>query len=333
MGDLRVEVSRGDRVESAHQVSAAVVGPGGVEAFLAGAVEEPVFTRSAIKPFQAMPLVEDGVAEAYGLTEQELAVCCASHGGEPRHVEMAASILRRAGLGEEALACGPHDPLHGPTARALREKGSEPGRLHNNCSGKHAGMLALARFHGWPVRGYHEGGHPVQERVADTLGRWMDLDPGAIPRGVDGCGVVTFAVPVRSLALGFGRLAAAAGDTRSAAGQVLGAMGRHPFMVGGTGRLCTELAGITDGRVVAKVGAEGVYAGAIREPYLGLALKVRDGARRAAEVALLGLLAHLDLLRPEELDALAERVRPVVRNTRGESVGRIRPVVEGRRHG
>jgi L-asparaginase II len=326
MGIVKVEVTRGDRVESVHTVAAAILGADGAEIVAAGDVAGPVFTRSAIKPFQALPLVEDGVVERFGLTGAELALCCASHGGEREHVDAARSILRKAGLDESALACGPHAPFHGPSARALEAAGAEPGRIHNNCSGKHAGMLALARAHGWPAEGYHAPGHPVQERVAAVLGEWMDVEPASLPRGVDGCGVVTFAVPLRAVALGFARLAAA--PVGSAAARVLGAMGDHPHMVAGSGRLCTRLAEETGGSIVAKVGAEGVYTAALRVPEWGLALKVLDGARRAAEVALVGLLDHLDVLSAVARRALGPDLRPVVRNTRGETVGEMRVVVD-----
>jgi L-asparaginase II len=326
MGVVRVEVTRGEGIESEHAVAAAVMRPDGTEVLAAGDVTTAVFTRSAIKPFQALPLVEDAVAERFGITDRELALCCASHSGEPHHVEAARSILRRIGLDEADLACGPHEPFHEPSARALREAGEAPGRIHNNCSGKHAGMLALALAHDWPVGGYHTPDHPVQRRVGAVLGEWMDIDPATLGRGVDGCGVVTFAAPLRNVALGFARLAAAAPGSPGA--RVLDAMASNPDMVAGTGRLCTDVLEATGGRVVAKVGAEGVYTAALRDDGLGVALKVADGARRAAEVALLGVLDALGALTGDAREALSSALRPVVRNTRGDAVGEIRAVVD-----
>jgi L-asparaginase II len=288
-------------------------------------VATPVFARSAIKAFQAMPLVEEGVVERFGLTEEELALCCASHSGEPRHVEVAASILAKVGLDEHALACGPHDPFDDAATRALREAGRVPGRLHNNCSGKHAGMLALARFHGWPTDGYHRAGHPVQERMLREISRWAEVEPESVWTGVDGCGVVTFAVPLAALAGAFSRLIAA--EPGSPAARVADAMTGHPFLVGGTGRLCTRLMEVTRGRVLAKLGAEGVYGAASREGGVGVALKARDGARRAAEAALVGVLDALGLLRPEEAAALERWARQPLENTRGERVGEVRSAV------
>lgn len=321
---LRVEVVRGGRVESVHLVDAAVMPAQGAPVLAAGSVDRPVFTRSSIKPFQALPLVEDGAVERFGLTGEQLALCCASHGGEPRHVAVAQSILDRIGLGTEDLACGPHEPMSAGAARALRAAGGAPDRRHNNCSGKHAGMLALALVHGWPTRDYHRAGHPVQERVRAELARWTGLDGPTLPTAVDGCGVVTFALPVSALAGAFARLAGAATHPASGPARVLGAMTAHPYMVGGTERLCSRLMEVTDGRLVAKVGAEGVYGAAALDRGLGVAVKARDGARRAAEVALLWILDSLGLLGPDEVDALDRWARPVVRNTRDEVVGGIR---------
>lgn len=326
--DVRVEVHRSGRLESVHQVDVAVVDADGRVVASAGDPDGVVFARSAVKPFQALPLVQDGVADRFDLTEPELALCCASHSGEPRHVEVARSILARAGVEETALACGPHPPFSGSASRALMAAGEEPGRVHNNCSGKHGGMLALATAHGWPTEGYQQEGHPVQRRILEEIERWTGVDAGDIPTGVDGCGVVTFALPLTALALAFARLVRAAEAGSSPAGRVLGAMRREPWMVGGTNRLCTTLIETTGGRVVAKVGAEGVYGAAVRDHGWGIALKVRDGARRAAEVALLGVLEGLELLRPAEVRALENRLRPAVTNTRGEVVGGIRPVLE-----
>jgi L-asparaginase II len=358
MSGFRVEVTRAGTVESVHEIDLAVATAGGETALRIGETGHPVFTRSAIKPFQALPLLVDGAADRLGMTEPELALCCSSHSGQPEHVALARSILERAGVDQTALACGPHAPLHGGAAEALREKGEAPGRLHNNCSGKHAGMLALAVARGWPVAGYHRPDHPVQARVAAELARWARVAEADMPRGVDGCGVVTFALPLNAVAAAMARLVAAstawdptardaardaagdgAGDAgasgerssgadRLAAGRLIGAMRRHPFLVGGSDRLCTRLTEVTAGRVVAKVGAEGVYVAASLEDGRALALKVRDGARRAAETGLLGALAALDLVSAGELEALARWWRPVVLNTRGEMVGEVRAVVE-----
>lgn len=328
MGLARVEVRRGATVESRHVVSVAVADGTGVLRAAAGDPELVTFARSAIKPIQALPLVEDGAAERFGYGAMELALACASHSGEPYHVDVAHGMLRRIGLDEHALACGPHPPMHEPAAQALRDAGRAPTRIHNNCSGKHAGMLALARAHGWPLAGYHDADHPVQQRMLQELVRWSGVPPEEIMIATDGCGVATFALPLSGLARAFGAFAAAARRGEEGAASVVRAMTTYPGYVGGTNRLCSEVSRAAAGRIFAKVGAEGVYCAGVPGAELGIALKVEDGARRAAEPALLAVLHALGLLSDDEIGVLSRFAEPVVRNTRGERVGELRAVVE-----
>ncbi len=317
-------------VESRHRVAVAVVDAGGRLRARAGAATTVTYARSALKPIQALPLIEDGVAERFGLSARELALCCGSHGGELIHVEAAASILRKIGADETALVCGPHAPLHPAAAKALEAAGRLPRRLHNNCSGKHAGMLALARHHGWSMAGYEQAQHPLQQRVLDEVARWCGVPIDEIGTAVDGCGVITFALSLPALARSFALLAAGARRSAqpSAASAIVRAMTRCPEYVGGTERLCTELIRVTEGRVFAKVGAEGVYCAGVPGAELGIALKIEDGARRAAEPALLAVLRTLGLLAQEELGELGRFAEPDVVNTRGERVGRVRASLE-----
>ena len=319
-----VEVLRGARVESVHRVSVAVVDPAGAVRAHAGAAEQVVFARSAVKPLQAVPLVGDGAADRFGWGGAELALACASHSGETRHVEVARAMLGSLGLDEESLACGAHAPFNGAAAQALRERGESPSRLHNNCSGKHAGMLALAAAHGWPLRGYEETEHPVQLRMLQEMSRWTGIATERIDVAVDGCGVATFALPLHALALAFARLAISVRALDSAPARLVGAMTTHPELVGGTDRLCTELMRVTRGRIFAKVGAEGVYCAGVPGAELGVALKVEDGARRAAEPALLEVLRLLGLLTDEDMGLLEKYARPDIVNTRGDVVGSVR---------
>ena len=323
-----VEVWRGSTVESIHRVSVAVVDAGGRLRAGSGAPEQVTVARSAVKPIQALPLVTDGVADRYGFGDRELALCSASHSGEAWHVEGVRRMLDRIGVDEAALACGPHAPFHPPAAAALTRAGEAPGRVHNNCSGKHAGMLAIACFHGWPIAGYHRAEHPVQQRMLEEVARWTDVPADDIATGVDGCGVVTFGVPLDRLAGAFARLGAAAWKGGNGATRIVDAMRRCPEYVGGTDRLCTDLMRAVDGRVIAKTGAEGVYCAAVPGAGLGIALKVEDGARRASEPALIGVLRMLGLLMDEEVERLSRYAEPEIRNTRGESVGRVRAMIE-----
>ena len=319
-----VEVLRGLLVESRHRIHAAVVDAAGIVRASLGDPELVTFFRSAAKPFQALPLVSDGVIDRFGLTLEELAVCCGSHSGQDRHVAAALSVLEKIGMDSEALACGPHPPFDREARRSLVEQGLEPARVHNNCSGKHAGMLALARVHAWDPGGYQLPEHPVQARVLAEVARWVDLPLEAVALGTDGCGVVCYGMPLRSMALGYARLAQGARRGEREATYVVGSMTAYPQMVAGDGRLCTDLMRRTAGRVVAKVGAEGLYCAAIPGAELGIALKVEDGATRAMGPAILILLRQLDLISEEDLGALERHAYPELRNTRGEVVGQIR---------
>ncbi len=324
VAETTVEVWRGPMVESRHRVSVAVCDGSGQLRARCGDVDLNIYARSAIKPFQALPLVEDGVADQFNMNAAELALCCASHSGELRHVDAAQSLLRRIGADEEALACGPHAPYHEPSARALREAGQEPTRVHNNCSGKHAGMLALARAHGWPLHGYQSPEHPVQQRMLQEVSRWIGVPPEEIPTAVDGCGVVTFGGSLREFALGFARFASAARRADAGPARIVSAMTQNPEYVGGSGRFCTELMRAAAGRLFLKVGAEGVYLAGAPGAELGIAVKIEDGAQRAAEPALISVLRSLNLLTDDELSGLARFVEPILRNTRNEEVGVIR---------
>jgi L-asparaginase II len=319
-----VEVLRGPIVESRHPLHIAVMDAEGRLRAFAGDPEILTFFRSSAKPFQALPLVTDGAMDRFGLTLEELALCCGSHSGERRHVEGVLSIFRKIGLSDAALACGAHPPLHAESRRALREAGLEPGRVHNNCSGKHAGMMALARARGWEPGGYEKAEHPVQRRLMSETARWAGIPVEALALGIDGCGVVSFGLPLGAMALAYARLAAAARVGDRDATYIVGAMTAYPEMVAGEGRLCTDLMRRTSGRLFAKIGAEGVYCVGVPGAELGIALKVEDGASRAVGPGILGALGELDLISDEDLGALERHAYPEVRNTLGEVVGQIR---------
>ena len=320
MGEVAVEVVRGGRVESRHRVDACVVDAMGTVVLAAGPVDAPVYPRSAVKPFQALPLVESGAAEAFGVSDEELALACASHGGEPMHVERVAAWLARLGLQDSDLACGPHPPLNAAAAAAMIAEGRRPTRLHNNCSGKHTGMLAACLHQGWPTAGYARPDHPLQRTIARDLAELAGLPELAAP-GTDGCSLPAFVLPLRALALAASRLATVA---RPALGPIGRAMRAHPELVAGTGRLCTVLMGAAP-EIIAKTGAEGVFLAASPSAGLGIALKAEDGATRAAEVALLALLDQLGLIPEQAREPLAPFARPRLRDFNGVEVGEIRP--------
>jgi L-asparaginase II len=317
-----VEVLRGGRIESAHRGAGLVCDADGGVLVAFGDVERAVFPRSAVKPMQALALVESGAAD--GFSPQELALACASHSGEPAHVAGAAALLAKAGLDERALACGTHWPESATATRALARGQGEPGPLHNNCSGKHAGFLCLACSQNWPVEHYETAAHAVQRSVKAALEDVCGVRLDEADAGVDGCSIPAYALPLNSLARGFARLASGRGlapRRAEAARRLLAAMAAEPFYVAGTGRFDTRAMSLLEGRAMTKTGAEGVYCAAIPHLGLGIALKIDDGATRAAEVAVAALLARF-VETPQGFEALR---RPVLKNWRGSTVGGLRP--------
>ncbi len=324
MSDFRIESTRGALVESVHRVAVAVVDAAGRLVAEAGDPGLVTYWRSAAKPFQALPLLADGAAEHFGLGREELALACASHSSEPRHLAVARRLLQLAGNREDDLACGAHPPLGAAVAALVAREGIPLTPVWSNCSGKHAGMLALARHHGWPTAGYERAGHPVQERIANEVASWTGVQRDRIGYAVDGCTTVCFALPLAAMAAAYARFGVADGP----AATLRDAMTLEPFLVAGTARLCTDLMSAWPGGVVAKIGAEGVYSAAIPSLGLGVTLKVEDGEMRSASVALLGVLRSVlgrmaagDL---ERLAGLGRFAEPRIHNTRGEVTGTTR---------
>lgn len=290
IGPLRVESTRGEHVESVHQLSVAVVDSEGRLVARAGDPELTTFWRSAAKPFQAMPVVADGAADQFGFTPRELALTCASHSSEPVHLEVAEGMLKKIGLTERALACGIHPPLSPAVAEQVLRQGIVMTPKWSNCSGKHAGMLALARTHGWPIDGYEREGHPLQQRILAEVARWTDCTAESMCFGFDGCTVVCFGLPLSGMALAYARFSR---SDEPAAVRLREAMATFPELIAGQGRLETDLGHATRGAVIAKVGADGIYCAALPHPGLGITLKVHDGDMRSSGPALLAVLREL----------------------------------------
>ena len=324
-----VEVRRGPRIESVHRGVVAVADRAGRLRYRVGPVELGTFLRSSAKPFQALPLVESGGADALGLTDAELAVTCGSHSGEPAHLAAVRAILSKARLDERALQCGAHAPLDPATAEGLIRDGLAPLPVHNNCSGKHAGMLAASRHRDWPVDTYLRPDHPLQQEIAGVIAACCGTATDAIPVGIDGCGVPTFSVTLHQTARAFAVLV----DPRdlpegraAAVGRVTGAMRRHPLMVGGTGRLNTDLLARLGDRLVCKTGAEAIFGMGLLDRGWGMAIKVEDGNARALGVIAIEALNQLGVLMGADAESLASTHHPVVRNHHGRAVGELRPV-------
>jgi L-asparaginase II len=314
-----VRVWRGNVVESVHRASVAVAGPDGKLAASLGDPRLVTYLRSAAKPFQALPLVLTGAADALGLTPAELAIVAGSHGGEDRHVKAVEAILAKAGIAQEALRCGVHKPYHAPTA----ERTPEPTALHHNCSGKHAGMLLLAQHLGAPLERYIDPGSAGQRRIRRVLAEVCGLRVGQVRLGTDGCSAPNFAVPLSAAAVGFARLAAPERAPRhgEALRRVRDAMLAHPGMVAGLERFDTDLMQRFGGRVVGKSGAEGFEGLALPGQALGVAIKVEDGGQRAVPPVALRALRQLRVATKADEAALATHLQPALRNWAGLEVG------------
>ncbi len=319
-----VEVTRGDMVESRHRGAAAIVDHQGRVVSAWGDIQSPVYSRSALKPIQAIPLIESGAAERFDLGDAEIALACASHGGEPRHVEVVSAWLARIGLSVADLECGVQTPSHGPSAEALLLHGQKPTALNNNCSGKHTGFLSVAVHKGEKTKGYIRLEHPVQQRILGVLEQLTEMNLGPAPKGIDGCGIPVIGVPLGRLAFAFARMAKPATLPKpriAAIARIRKAMAAEPFMVAGSGRFCTRVMETLGERAVVKTGAEGVYIAILRDKGLGIALKITDGGTRASEVVLAALLQRCGVFDP----ALAPALAVPVLNRAGLKVGEIRP--------
>jgi L-asparaginase II len=313
-------VRRGDLVENVHRGRVAVCDQRGELVEAVGDAAGYAYARSSAKPFQAIPLVLSGVVDSLGLTGEELAVACASHSAEEPHLAAVRSILRKADLSEGDLQNGAHPPLYAPAAAELARSGEEPAAIHGNCSGKHAGMLALCVHEGWETESYRDPGHPLQRWILEIVSTICGLDRDDILLSGDGCGVPTFGLPLKNLATGFARLATGERlpeKLAEAAGRVRRVMREHPYMVAGTGRFDTAVMCGTD--LVCKSGAEAVYGAGSPEGW-GLALKISDGASRAVRPAALATLARRGVEVPDEPES-----RPV-RDLHGEAVGEVLPL-------
>ena len=345
-----VSVWRGDFLESVHYGSIAIVDSTGRLLAWAGEPNHQTFIRSSAKPFQAIPLVMEGGIEEYDLSTEELALVCASHGGEARHVSTAAALLRKGDFDEDDLLCGTHTPFDERTAAELRASGEAPSPLHSNCSGKHAGMLLASRLLDFPPASYVDIEHPLQRQILQVLADFAGLDPGEVGVGIDGCGVPTFYLPIHRTAFAFARLTGmSSGDSNpalpryaEAAKEIFDAMTLNPDYVAGAWSMTTPLMKAFEGRLLAKEGAEGFYAmgldatlsapilerlGLDEGPSIGIALKISDGSMtRGRDPAVLRTLEQLGL--PIDSETLATYRDRRIKNCAGIEVGRVRSEFE-----
>jgi L-asparaginase II len=328
--EILANVIRGNTVESIHRGHFIVLDGEGRMIASAGDPDTVTFYRSSCKFFQAIPLITSGAADAFGFTEEEVALACASHSGQKRHVDIAASMLAKIGLDETALHCGTHLPFYRPEADKLIREGVAPSALQNNCSGKHSGMLAVARRIGADIAAYEHLDNPVQQQILDVISKFVEVPRDEIAVGSDGCAVPNFAVSVRAMARSFINLVSRADsfdrDVADAAKRLVTAALNHPELIGGTDRLDTQIMQAAPGRILSKVGADGVWLAGVlpceKWPSgLAVALKIEDGDDFLSRpVVAIELLRRLGALAPDDLPALSPMP---IKNRRGDTVGRI----------
>lgn len=322
-----VDVIRGDMIESRHRGSVAIVDSHGQVELAIGDVLSPVFARSGIKPIQALALVETGAAKAYSLGHAQVALACSSHNGSTTHVDIVRNWLGKIGCSEDDLECGPSLPWTDEAKQELYETGEAATTAHDNCSGKHTGFLTVCKHMDFPVQGYARFEHPLQQRLLGVLEQMTGMELFEAPKGIDGCGIPTIGVPLGNIALAMARL----GDphdqpeTRQAAcRRIRTAMANEPYLVAGKDRFCTRVIGALGQAALVKTGAEGVYCATLTDKKLGVAIKIDDGSRRAAEAVMIRLLQNLDIITERAKGQLLNLLEPSIQSRAGKMVGLVR---------
>jgi len=330
VSEVLVHITRNTLIECIHRGDLAVVDSTGKLLYAVGSPQEKIaFIRSSSKPIQALPIIESGAADHFGLTDEELAIFCASHNGEEPHLDTVRSVLRKIGLEESALQCGSHWSSHKPTADTMVRQGLTPTEINCNCSGKHSGMLTLCQYMGWDISNYTEISHPVQQVMLNSMALFAGLAPSEIVIGTDGCGVPVFGLSVYHMARAFAKLANPTGlpaTTVSAVHRITKAMMQNPFLVAGSNRLCTSLMATGEGKIFGKSGADGVYCVGLPELGIGLAVKIEDGNGRANAPVMIEALRQLGVLSNAQMAALAPLHNPKNYNHRRDLVGETKAV-------
>lgn len=330
MSEVLLNYTRAGKVESIHRGDIIAVDITGKIVDVVGDKDKKMFWRSAAKPFQALPFVKEGGLEKYNITQKELALLVSSHSGEVMHVELVESILAKVGLTTSVLNCGPARPMNGKAAKVLTENKEKPAAVHNACSGKHSGMIALCQLLGIAVDGYTKPEHQVQKIMHASVASAAKVKPEELEIGIDGCGVPVFYLPMYNMSLAYARLArpeaGAWGEYETAARTIRDAMLAYPEIVAGTGRIDTEVMQLTKGRILAKIGAEAVYCLASVENGIGITFKIEDGSYRAINPVVIGVLKRMQLLQDDEYNILLEKFPPILKNHRGDIIGTVETV-------
>ena len=330
MSEVVLHYTRAGHVENIHRGDVVAVNCAGEIVHAVGNAHLPMFWRSAAKPFQALPFVKNGGLEKYDISEEELAVLVSSHSGEENHVALVRGILKKLGLDESVLDCGILRPLNGKAYKKLLLAGEPITAVHNQCSGKHSQIIALAIMLGVPVEGYIRPEHPAQKLIFQHVAMASKMPEEKLEIGIDGCGVPVFYLPIYNMALAYARLSTpekgGLGDYEIAAKKIRDAMSNYPQVVSGTGRIDLAVPEITKGRIIAKIGSDAVYCLAVKNENLGIAFKIEDGSFAAITPMVIAVLKRFDLLTKDEAEKLDEKFPPILKNHRGEVIGTIETV-------
>ncbi|MFZ5986956.1 MAG: asparaginase [Bacillota bacterium] len=326
-----VVLTRSNRVESIHKGHMCVTASNKKIVYYIGDADADIYLRSSAKPIQAVAFVNSGAMEKFDINLKELAIICSSHSGEDFHREAVSSVLKKIGLSEDNLSCGVANPYNRDMINELIKKGERPSQLYNCCSGKHAGMLALCRYYDFPVEGYTETGHPVQQLILKTIAELLEVELGDLYTGIDGCCIPTFNITLHQASYLYSLLAhGSKGPTRFSEcfGLIQKAMTTYPRMINGDKEFCTDLITHSEGRVIGKVGAEGIYCAAVPEKQLGICLKISDGNERGVYPVIIHVLRQLGILDDKAMDNLKLWAYPPVKNHKGKTVGYSVPVFD-----
>ena len=330
MSEVVLHYTRAGHIENIHRGDVAAVNCAGDIVHSVGNAYLQMFWRSAAKPFQALPFVKNGGLEKYNISEEELAVSVSSHSGEENHVTLVRGILEKLGLDESVLDCGVLRPLNGKAYKKLLLSGEPVTAVHNQCSGKHSQIIALAIMLGVSVEGYIRPEHPAQKLIFQHVAMASKMSEDKLEIGIDGCGVPVFYLPIYNMALAYARLSTPSeGDWREykvAAEKIRNAMSNYPQVVSGTGRIDLAVPEITRGRIIAKIGSDAVYCLAVKDEDLGIAFKIEDGSFAAITPMVISVLKKFDLLTKSEAEELDKRFPPILKNHRGEVIGTIETV-------
>lgn len=325
--EILVRTTRNDLDEILHRGAFSIVGPDSQELFAVGDSQNYVYPRSALKFFQVLPLLESGAADHFGFSEEEIALMCASHNSEGRHLKVARSILHKAGIPETALGCGFHKPIGEEAYEAMIRSGDSPSDVYNNCSGKHGGFLALAKYLDSDLDAYLHTDHPVQVLIREVVCDLFEMKPEQLHAGVDGCSAPNYAIPLHALARGFKNLSLRRGED-SPRGRALDRMIRaitaHPYMIGGSKRYCSDLMRVAGDRVIGKLGAAGVYGMSLLRENIGIAIKIEDGATGPQYNVAQEILIRLGILDQQQQRTLHSFHLSPVLNCQNKQVGESR---------